>query len=313
MPSTKKRTRDESKEEDPAAVPESEQDVDLQSPTAKKQNTLQSPPASAITTNSETISAAAPTASTASTATTNSVVSSRGGSKRPPPVDEEEEFINNINNNKMGSYGSSRRSTVNNTSNDMDDIPPPLPMHEASHPDENQLPVNDNDNNTAKENGDIDNVVDTKDDSLDNNESSVSGNKSALTVQTKSYSLFYRLCKRELFLLLVVLGVIFFVTYLVLWMTVSMYDMADQTLEIHQCRQSRSFLLTSTNVANNDNFRNSQFYSSNNNNHNRQEEFHRQELEKQVQYWKRQAKQNELFAQGYKDEYQAMLKQLEGE
>jgi hypothetical protein len=93
--------------------------------------------------------------------------------------------------------------------------------------------------------------------------------------------------------LAVVLGV-------VLWTSVVVHDATERDMEIHRCRRSLAAAADRK--------------SSLSTNNNSKDKFYLQDLEKQVRYWKKQAKQNEAFAKGYKDEYQAILKQLlEGE
>jgi hypothetical protein len=292
MSSTKKRTREDLIDDDHAS--EMEQDVTLKSPSAKKRNTMPSP--ISTTTSSQDISTAMP----ASTATTT-LVSSHGGSKCPPTVDEREEFID-------CNKSSNSRPTLGDKHDYLDDNPPPLPGPLASSPHNTPFTVEAVNYNFAREEGDVDDAVYAKSASFDNNEYS---SKSVSVVQSKPHSFVYRPSLRESSLLLVTAGIVFFAIYLVLWMTVSMYDLTDHTLEIHHCRQSRSLLSTTTIGANNvrNNYDNQLFLD----NTIPQEEFYQKELEKQVQYWKRRAKQNEFFANGYKDEYQARLKQLEGD
>ena len=80
-----------------------------------------------------------------------------------------------------------------------------------------------------------------------------------------------------------------------LWASVVIYDMTDYEMELNQCHRSLAAA-------------NRQLSTSSS----AKDKYYLQELEKQAHYWKKQAKQNEAFAQGYKEEYQAILKQLHG-
>jgi len=91
----------------------------------------------------------------------------------------------------------------------------------------------------------------------------------------------------------VLLGVLMALICCILWTSVLLYDLAEITLSENRCRATlASFQQSSSSQA--------------------REEFYIQELEKQLQYWKRQAKQNEAFVQGYKEQYQENLEQLAG-
>ncbi|KAL3924861.1 MAG: hypothetical protein SGILL_000784 [Bacillariaceae sp.] len=81
----------------------------------------------------------------------------------------------------------------------------------------------------------------------------------------------------------------------VLWVSVVTYDVTDLTLEINQCE--RSLKKANRKVASTSS---------------EKDKFRMNELERKSQYWKTQAKRNEAYAVGYKKEYQAILKQLEG-
>jgi hypothetical protein len=275
--STKKRSRQDREDR------EQEEPDDIKSPTTKKRNTLKSP------TPSESVSRGR--AAAASTPSRRG----RAGKRPPPPPVAEDEGVQH-----------------NESDDDEEDEeiapPPPLPLvvEDAAEKsrsimgdsfaepggDKEPLPQNDADG-VAPE--DLEEHEDFEDNSFDNPASK--SRKIYLHIPS-----FQRPNRRELWLLLLVGCVLAFIAYLVLWTAFAMYDNFESTLEVHHCR--RQIMLAYGNIDTLSGFGSSSSSKP-------QEEYFRQELEKQVQYWKRQAKQNEAFAQGYKDEYQAALQRLE--
>ncbi|KAG7357203.1 hypothetical protein IV203_001891 [Nitzschia inconspicua] len=263
-----------------------EVDVDLQSPIAKKRNTFKSPPPSS--------SAQRGSRSAAAAATTPS----RGAANtRPSPVNEEEE--------EEQVYKGRNFSMEKDSGDDAEiEAPPPLSRSNIVIETTDKTAVATAIKSTpAAATSTIQSVKEVpipeiEDDDLDGKQTI--GKDEQFTPGIRPPRL-RRPNLRELCVLLLVLGILFLVGYLVLWTAVALLDATDKILEVHQCRLQL--------LGDGDNS-NTNYQTFNNNN--RQEDYVRQELETQLQYWKRHAKQNEAFAQGYKDEYQAILQRLEG-
>ncbi|KAG7360708.1 hypothetical protein IV203_035807 [Nitzschia inconspicua] len=265
-----------------------EVDVDLQSPIAKKRNTFKSPPPSSSAQRGTTSRSAAAAATTPSR---------RAANTRPSPVNEEEEQV----------YKGRNFSMEKDSDDDAEiEAPPPLSRSDVIIETTDKTAAATVIKSTpAAATSTIQSVKEVPipeiedDDDLDGKQNI--GKDEQFTPGIRPPRL-RRPNLRELCVLLLVLGILFSVGYLILWTAVALLDATDKILEVHQCRLQ---LLGDGDNSNTN-------YQSLNNNNNRQEDYVRQELETQLQYWKRHAKQNEAFARGYKDEYQAILQRLEG-
>lgn len=88
--------------------------------------------------------------------------------------------------------------------------------------------------------------------------------------------------------------------FVTLLLAAVLYDVIESTLELHQCRETLiAYQVGSENIP-------PQIKNS-------PDGYYMEELERQIRYWKVQAKHNEAYVQGYKREYQRILKEIEGE
>lgn len=303
--STKERSRQERNDE-----LEDEQDVDLKPPTSKKRNTKKAPslinPKRSHTADSpleasaskrrRTTGSPPPPAARAAAPTPSK--RGRSGSKHSTTIMAQEESAELRNN-----------ASHQDDSDDDEDIgrPPPLPSRQGSVKNATrttrvpspQSPVKD-----ASSGNEQDNIDTTAMDSENYEGGVVDGGGVELEDEDDKSPLsqlfpnFQKPTRQELGLLLLVVIVIVFIAVLLLSTALAVFDTTDSTLAVHSCRLQ---------VQSGDNP-----YAAFDNNINQQGDFVQQEKEKQLQYWKRLAKQNEAFAEGYKEEYQAALQQLEG-